>query len=381
MAEKPEAMGGMSAWDKVLNPGRAVSESLMAAPVDEADVLGGGFGLPSAEALAAGLSAEQGNFRDPSEPMTAAEKIAALLEATATDMLPRQGRFEYGVDRLPHWVPGPLAQVLRNHPRAAQRSGYDPYMGTVYMGQEDFIKKTEVPTETGEDAEWGAAKGIETKTVRKRKKRDDVLTAENAGALPYTWEEDEVQSAMARFREAGINVTSFDQLVDAWGGLVNRASAMYSLSKGERKVTPWDVLELQKREAAAAGSLVNYENGTVTEKATSVAEISEGSAWMVLRNTLSTLLGRDPSDRELRDYSYRMNTLAAKNPSVTETITRYQAGEVVGTSEHKTPGFGPDDMAQAAYEGAQNNPEYAKVQAGTTYYNALLQAIGAVGDV
>lgn len=318
------------------------------------------------------------------------EIIAGLLEETSLELIPNSG-FEYGVDELPSWFPKPLRPFVAD---LAATNVYDPYLGIttqggderVYMGERDEYRREidpdDVP-EVGHESKlygdaYAAPKGEKTPTG---KKTDKALTFEQALNLPYLWDDEKVESAMKRMREAGINVTKFDELTQVWGSLVDRASKMYSLSAGSRKVTPWDVLELTKKESLAAGNFTDFESGTQTRTATSVAEVSEGASWQVLQSTLSTLLGRDPTDQELRDYTYRMNSLAAKNPSITETITRYKAGEQVSSHSETTGGFDASDMAQAAYEEAQDDPEYAKVQAGTTYYNALAQAIGAVGDV
>ena len=361
------------------------------------------------QSLAAGIAGGVKNMT-----LTPSERIASLLEDTSVEMTVSTSGFVYGEDELPHWVPDRLASLLNKHPVAAQNSGYDPYTGVPGAGDERvYIGNTRVPVEmTGQELREGSprrgadptdystttksggmqkggltpsearAAGLDhNDTAGSTRKADDTLSAEQAKNLPYAWSEDEVLSAMEKFRKAGFNVTTFDQLKSVWDGLVERASMIYSTSKGQRKITPWDVLEMSRKEAKAAGTLTNFENGTRTITNTSVTEISEGQAWEVLRSTLQTLLGRDPSDRELRDYAYRMNSLAAKNPSVTETIQKYKKGEVVSQASSTTGGFDAADMAHEAYEDTKDDPEYAKVQAGTTYYNALLQAIGAVGEI
>jgi hypothetical protein len=111
----------------------------------------------------------------------------------------------------------------------------------------------------------------------------------------------------------------------------------------------------------------------------SVTEISEGEAWATLQNNLSNLLGRDPSDQETRDFVYRMNALAASNPAVSKTATRYKNGEAVSSSTHTDPGFTGADMAQEAYTGAQNNPDYAEYRSASYLFNAVLSALGPIG--
>lgn len=198
--------------------------------------------------------------------------------------------------------------------------------------------------------------------------------------LPFTWDEEEVREAMRRMRLAGHKVITFDEMVQVWQGMSSRAAMMYSLSEGKRKVTPWDVLDITKREMEDAGNFINYESGSQTTTHKTVANITEGAAWSTLQQTLSQMLGRDPDDQEVRDFAYRMNQLAAKNPRITETVTKFRAGEQVGSDSTTTGGIDSGDLAQEAYEDAQADPDYAEFQSATTYFNAALAALGAIGE-
>ena len=206
-------------------------------------------------------------------------------------------------------------------------------------------------------------------------------TLTHAMNRPYQWSEEKILESMRRMREAGINVTDFDTLTQVWGGLVNRAAHIYSLSGGTKKVTPWDVLDMHKSEAADAGTLVDYESGTKTTTQRTVNEITEGQGWQVMQQVLAQQLGRDPSDDEVRDFTFRMNQAAARNPSITETIQRYKAGEIVEADSTTTGGWTGADVARAAEQEAQADPDWAEYQASTTFYNAALGALGAIGDV
>jgi hypothetical protein len=78
---------------------------------------------------------------------------------------------------------------------------------------------------------------------------DNTEMVNSVSNQPFLWSEDKVADAIKKFQDAGVtNVTDFDSMQKAWGGLVQRAGAMYSLSSGQRKVTPWDVLDLYKNE-------------------------------------------------------------------------------------------------------------------------------------
>ena len=377
------------AWDLIADPGSLVRGDAPAPAKPkgkpESDLFGGGLD-PAALAAGGGMGA--------AGPITPQDIISALLQETALEMQPNSG-FRYGQDDLPHWFPKALRPLVAEMPREVQASGYDPYTGMPGAGDERVFFGTEPDPDSGlggADLERASrAAGFDqygrvTEDDYKPSgetggKRDKTVTYAAALNRPYLWDDEQVSAAMKKFRQAGINVTNFDELTSAWKSLVDRASQTYSLSGGKRKVSPWDVLEMSKREAETAGTFTDFENGTQTRTATSVSEVSEGASWQVLQQTLSTLLGRDPSDQEMRDYAYRMNTLAAKNPSVTETITRYRAGEAVSQESSTSGGFDAEDMAKAAYDEAQDDPEYARVQGATTYWNAMMQAIGAIGDI
>jgi hypothetical protein len=286
---------------------------------------------------------------------------------------------------LPPWAQGLAPEVL-GHP------DFDPYFGMVsqegdervYMGT---TKPKEVLTATGPTQQYVDGEIVKTPRAPAEamtQPKDETLTATQVMNLPYTWDEEKITETMKKMRQAGIPVTSFDSgansLVSVWTAMTNRASMIYSISEGKRKVTPWDVLDLYKSEAKAAGTYINMENGSRTTVNKSVGHITEGEAWSSLQQTVAGMLGRDPSDQEVRDFAYRMNQLAAENPSISKTITQYKAGEAVSSSTHTEGGFSAADVAQQAYDRAQNDPEYGEYQSATTYYNAALSALGAIGQ-
>jgi len=203
---------------------------------------------------------------------------------------------------------------------------------------------------------------------------------------PYTWSSDQVAEAIKKFQAAGVsNVVDFDSMTSAWGGLVERAGAMYSMSSGQTKVTPWDVLDLYKSERSKAGTLsgggseASASPTKVTQTSRSVAQITHGDGWSALQNTLSHMLGRDPSDEETRDFVGRMNHLAAANPTISTSTTSGIGSAHQSTTSHTKGGFNANDVLENAYQDAQKNQDYAEYQSATTYYNSALSALGAIG--
>ena len=288
------------------------------------------------------------------------------------------------VGPMPLWVPKTVQPYV-------QDGTIDPYLGAgqstqeawrVYMGSQTIHgKKTIQKTFAGKD---GQEPRVQTVKGPGTTKADKAVTMQQAMNEPYLWNEDDVATAIKKFHDAGMtDVTDFDTLTKAWGTLVQRAGSMYSLSGGERKVTPWDVLGMYKNEQLKSGVKPgpgdpNF-NGATTQISRNVSDVNEGEAWSAVRSTVANMLGRDPSDHEVRDFTYRMSTLAAHNPSISKTITQYQNGQAVGQTTHTTPGFSSADMAQEAYQHAQADPNYAEYQSASTYFNAAASALGAIG--
>jgi hypothetical protein len=77
-----------------------------------------------------------------------------------------------------------------------------------------------------------------------------------------------------------------------------------------------------------------------------------------------------------------MGQLAARNPAISKTISTYKDGRLTNsTTREVDSGFTADDMMKNAYDNAQADPEYGAFQAASTYYNAAVSALGAIGDV
>jgi hypothetical protein len=247
----------------------------------------------------------------------------------------------------------------------------------VYMRDRKVPGTPENPTQF--DTPQGFREGNDATLPTTKTQAETVTRALNQ---PYLWDEEELDEAMKRMQDAGLDVKTFDDVNDVWQGLVERAAKTYTFSKGEKKVTPWDVLDLVKREDEAANGGEDDENFTHVSTSKSIQDISEGEAWSVIQSNLSRMLGRDPSDQEVRDFTHRMNGLAARNPAISKTISTYKDGRLVNsTTREVESGFTADDMMKDAYDKAQADPEYGAFQAASTYYNAAVSALGAIGDV
>lgn len=251
----------------------------------------------------------------------------------------------------------------------------------VYMGNTE-TSKVSSPEHIGlagpTDAELAGTGTTETK--------HKTTTVQAALNQPYLWSEDKRSEVMKKMREAGYNITTFAEAFGdgvsnggLWTELVARASRAFVLSNGENLVTPWDMLAADKKENIANGTLDKNGNIVSTSTSTSVNTLSEGQAWDVLRTTVQNMLGRDPSDQDVRDFLSMANNDAAKDPSktVTTTHTDTESG-TSNTTSHTTGGYTSADAAKAAYEQTHDSADYGAYQSATTYFNALLAGLGEV---
>lgn len=131
-----------------------------------------------------------------------------------------------------------------------------------------------------------------------------------------------------------------------------------------------------------------------TSKVTSVYDLDPADAEDLLTQTLSGVLGRDPSKAEIEDFVDAVKARALANPTSVVTKTRRgdlsgqagpgtqvqvtsQGGETFSTVTSVDEGFDEQDMARIAERRAKAAPDYASSQAVSTYYPALLSALGA----
>jgi hypothetical protein len=91
--------------------------------------------------------------------------------------------------------------------------------------------------------------------------------------------------------------------------------------------------------------------------------------------TLHDLLGRNPTSGELAAYRHGVSEVARAHPTNTETTTHYEDGTAVSQKNVITGGY---DEQQAQIDASYAaTPEVAANQQATTYYDALVHAIGA----
>jgi len=181
------------------------------------------------------------------------------------------------------------------------------------------------------------------------------------------------------------------EATSAWDDLLQTSIMLNKTSKG-KQWTPWDVLETYNNKPGSLGTrkvgdwLVDIATGekvkyvgprTKTQKQTALDLSNPEQVQALATQTLTQMIGRAPTDKELAQFKATLNGYEREHPQVTTTTQHLNdQGEVTNSDVVQTGGV--DDAARATVlgEGIQKTKEYGKYQAGTTYFNALMQMIG-----
>lgn len=234
----------------------------------------------------------------------------------------------------------------------------------------------------------------------------DELDYEKARLLPTGWSPERLK----QFVNKGImyGIPGFDvgmgmpEIVAAWDDLV-KASAAFS-SQGGRKWSPWDVMEsyggkdqkfgtMTKGDwvyDVATGERLKYVGKTTrTSKSEQVDLSSPEEVQALVTQVLREALGRAPNAKELARFKATISGYEKENPTVTtvtETATaesieaaRASGGDVFTGAEQKSVtsgGVTDAARAQLVTDPTEETQEYGKFQAGTTYWDAMMQMIG-----
>lgn len=207
----------------------------------------------------------------------------------------------------------------------------------------------------------------------------DMLTVDQAMQQPYTWDQDKIESTMTQMQDAGFDVDSFEDMVDLWGQLVDRAAKTYAATDGEDVITPWDVLDLSAAENKKAAKQKGEQYPkTRTSVNTSAYTVTPDAAWSAMYNAARNMLGRAPTDDEVNELLSKATYQAQQNPTVTTTKQTTDENGNVHSTRSTDEGYSDADLQRQALEAAQEAPDYGAYQASSTYFNALLGALGPV---
>lgn len=248
-------------------------------------------------------------------------------------------------------------------------------------------------------------KSIEQKIAAGGQGGYEAVDYETANLIPTTWDAKQIKE----FVNKGImwGLPGFDvgmgmpEIMSAWNELVN-ASSLWSV--GGKKWSPWDVMDsyggkdqkfgtMTKGDwvyDVATGERLKYVGKTTrTTRAEQLNLSSPEDAQVIITQALREALGRAPNAEELARFKASISGFEKAHPQVTtttetataESIAAAQAtgGDVfTGATQKSTTSGGVSDAARAALVTAptEETKEYGKYQAGTTYWDAMMQMIG-----
>jgi len=162
----------------------------------------------------------------------------------------------------------------------------------------------------------------------------------------------------------------------AWNTAVGWAVNIKAATRGSTEVTPFEAAKMVAQNTGSAllaqqADAAAHFTGNKTTTSTSIDQSQSAATGDVLHQ----LLGRNPTAGEKAAYQHGLNRVAAENPTKTTSVNSYVNGQQTAQTNTTTGGY--DQKAAAVQEASSASPEVAKNQAATTYYQALVQALGA----
>lgn len=216
--------------------------------------------------------------------------------------------------------------------------------------------------------------------VQRKRKVDRKETDVNDARLEwYRWT-DEERRAWAQYL---VSIGAIDPEEASDMGLVQKLwesavdEAANYRAAGKENVTPWDAVRVAADFGGGPGSKKGGFTGSKTQRSQSVDLTDPTTARAMVNDVLSRRLGREATDDEVRAFTETLNAAERANPTITETIAQYRAGDLVNQSSTTSGGLSAAGKQRVLDEEAMAAPEYGAYQAAAFYAPLLMQAISA----
>lgn len=162
----------------------------------------------------------------------------------------------------------------------------------------------------------------------------------------------------------------------AWNTAIGWAVNIKQATNGSTEVTPFEAAKLVAQNTGSAllaqqAYAADHFTGDRTTTSTTVDNRQNAQTGDVLHK----LLGRNPTAGEKATYQHGLNAVAAANPEKTTSVGTYKDGQQVSQTNTITGGY--DEQAAALEQANAASPDVAPEQRATTYYDALVSALGA----
>ena len=172
------------------------------------------------------------------------------------------------------------------------------------------------------------------------------------------------------------NMNDAASLNKAWDTAIGWAVNIKQATNGNTEVTPFEAAKMVAQNTGSA-LLAQQADAAAhfTGDRTHVTTTSNQDANANTGDVLHQLLGRNPTAGEQATYQHGLNQAAAAHPTKTTSVDTFKDGVNTGTVNTVTGGY--DEKAAAIQQASSASPDVAKNQAATTFYQALVSAIGA----
>ena len=157
-----------------------------------------------------------------------------------------------------------------------------------------------------------------------------------------------------------------------WAGLVTMSSK-YTDARNQG-VSPWDVLAMYAPTNPKRGARVD---GSYTTTSSEVNLTDPETAKAIINRALTDTLGREATPSESKLFRTALAAKEKDNPNTRTTTQTIKGGLVTGSTSTAGGGVSADAMQQMAQDQGKGSSEYGAHQAATTYYNAMVQALGS----
>ncbi len=238
-------------------------------------------------------------------------------------------------------------------------------------------------------------------SARDRSRFTGTTTYQAAQSLPGQWYSDNPSlyksfvSKLIMYKYPGASADmGIPEAMSAWDDLLKMAITLNKSQGKDQKTnwTPWDILESYNRKPGSMGThkegdwLIDSATGervkyvgprTKTTKQSAIDLSSHEQVQAVAEQALTQLIGRAPTTKELAQFKATLNGYEREHPEVTTTTDHYDdMGNVTASDVVRSGGVDEATRAGLIEGGVKKTKEYGKYQAGTTYFNALMQMVG-----
>lgn len=200
---------------------------------------------------------------------------------------------------------------------------------------------------------------------------DKTATLSQVAGQYYNWDQKTRDKFLSQLNLAGYDTSQMrdGQIAQMWAAYAQQASSYFANGK---KITPWDVLEMDMKQREA------YMNTprSVTQTSTSYDMSTREDAQAIFLQAAQSLLGRDPTKSEISAFQKALNAYEKANPTVTTQTTSYLGDTVTGQTSTTKGGVKEGARQLMAVEDVKKDPEYGAYQAATTYFDAMMDMIG-----